>query len=196
MLHHPGMKLLVCFAGACCFAVLLTGCGSSGGGAQVPGTGPFDSRGNYVEAWADNPAKWRKPGSAAPRGQASDSVPEIARIEQPPMNSNPLASSASPTIISKPASAPKVDTLAPVTVRPKPKPTASPAVVAKPKPKPKVVSKPKVKPKPTPKRYVVKAGDSLSAIASRNGTSVSALQRANGVKGTLIRPGQSLVIPK
>ncbi len=196
MLHHPGMKLLVCFAGACAFAVLLTGCGSTGGGAQAPGTGPFDSRGNYVEAWADNPAKWRKPGSAAPLGQGSDSVPEIARIEQPPMNSNPLASSASPTIISKPAPAPKVDTLAPVTVRPKPKPTASPAVVAKPKPKPKVVSKPKVKPKPTPKRYVVKAGDSLSAIASRNGTSVSALQRANGVKGTLIRPGQSLVIPK
>jgi LysM repeat protein len=200
MLHHPGMKLLVCFAGACAFAVLLTGCGSTGGGAQAPGTGPFDSRGNYVEAWADNPAKWRKPGSAAPLGQASDSVPEIARIEQPPMNSNPLASSASPTIISKPVPAPRVDTLAPVPTRTKPKVTAASQVVAKPrvvsKPKPKVVSKPKVKPKPAPKRYVVKSGDSLSAIASRNGTSVSALQRANGVKGTLIRPGQSLVIPK
>lgn len=192
------MKLLVCLAGALAYAVLLTGCGSSGGGAQVPGTGPFDSRGNYVEAWADNPAKWRKPGSAAPRSAANDSVPEIAKIEQPPMNANPLATSASPTIISKPMPAPKVDTLAPVTTKPKPPLSSGPQVVSKPKVKPKlkVVSKPKVKAKPAPKRYVVKAGDSLSAIASRNGTSVSALQRANGVKGTLIRPGQSLVIPK
>jgi len=28
-------------------------------GDHPVGTGPFDSRGNYIEAWADNPAKWR-----------------------------------------------------------------------------------------------------------------------------------------
>lgn len=190
------MKLLVHLTGACAIAVLLTNCGSSGTGAQVPGTGPFDSRGNYVEAWADNPAKWRKPGGSTPSTSASDAVPEIAKNEQPPMNSVPLAANTSSATTSKPVPIIKVDTLTPVAAKPRPKPSASSEVVSKPKSKPKVVSKPKVKPKPAPKRYVVKAGDSLSAIASRNGTSVSALQRANGVKGTLIRPGQSLVIPK
>ncbi|MGC4014217.1 MAG: LysM peptidoglycan-binding domain-containing protein [Luteolibacter sp.] len=52
------------------------------------------------------------------------------------------------------------------------------------------------KPKTTSSRYTVKKGDSLSSIASRNKTSVSALQRANGIKGTTIQPGKTLVIPK
>jgi LysM repeat protein len=45
-------------------------------------------------------------------------------------------------------------------------------------------------------RYTVKKGDSLYVIARRNGTTVSALQRANGISGSLIHPGQRLVIPK
>lgn len=47
-----------------------------------------------------------------------------------------------------------------------------------------------------PSRYVVKKGDSLSSIASRNKTSVTALQKANGIKGSVIQPGKSLVIPR
>jgi len=43
--------------------------------------------------------------------------------------------------------------------------------------------------------YVVRSGDSLSAIAQRHGTTVSALQRANGVSGSAIRIGQKLIIP-
>jgi len=194
MNHDSGMKLLLWFAATGGFAVLLTGCGTSNSGGHVAGTGPFDSRGNYVEAWADNPAKWRKPGSAP---AATASVAEIARNEQPPMNSNPLASSVVPVVKVKPV--PKVDSLAPLVVKRKPQPREQ-ARVVKTVVKPKVVSKPKpkvaVKVKPATKRYVVKSGDSLSAIASRNGISVSALQRANGIKGTIIRPGQALTIPK
>ena len=45
--------------------------------------------------------------------------------------------------------------------------------------------------------YVVKSGDSLSAIASANGVTVSALMEANGIKkANQIRVGQKLVIPK
>ncbi|MEO7098607.1 MAG: LysM peptidoglycan-binding domain-containing protein [Luteolibacter sp.] len=44
--------------------------------------------------------------------------------------------------------------------------------------------------------YVVKKGDSLSSIASRNSTSVSALKRENGISGATIRPGETLTIPK
>ncbi len=47
-----------------------------------------------------------------------------------------------------------------------------------------------------PKTYTVKSGDSLERIAKRNGTTVKALQRANGIKGSRIRPGQKLTIPK
>ena len=38
----------------------------------------------------------------------------------------------------------------------------------------------------------VKKGDTLGAIARRNRTSVKALQKANGLKGTNIREGQKL----
>lgn len=151
------------------------------------GTGPFDSRGNYREEWADDPSKWRKPGSRS-QPAAVDEVPAIARNEQPPPSANPLATTpVSPTrpapsqvSVPKPSAGPQV-----VAERPKP-------VVAKPKPKPVV----KAKPKPKTTRHLVKKGDTLSAIAGRYGSSVSAIRSANGISGSLIRPGQSLVIPK
>ncbi len=43
--------------------------------------------------------------------------------------------------------------------------------------------------------YKVQSGDSLSRIASRNGTTVSALQAANGMNGTNLRIGQTLKLP-
>ena len=202
MLHHSAMKTALWFPASCALALALSSCGNNGGSSGSPQatTGPFDSRGNYVDEWADNPAKWRKGGSPSPHELKSDRLPEIARNEQPPQNSNPLP----PANVTKPA--PVISQTQVV----KPKPTAgrstevvrtkppaenpAPVVVkAKPKPKP-VVAKTKTKPKAT--RYVVKKGDSLSAIASRTGSSVSAIKSENGISGTLIRPGQSLVIPK
>lgn len=42
-------------------------------------------------------------------------------------------------------------------------------------------------------KYVtVRSGQSLSVIASRNGTTVAKLRRLNGIKGNMIRPGQRL----
>ncbi len=43
--------------------------------------------------------------------------------------------------------------------------------------------------------YTVAAGDTLNAIASRNGVSATALREANGLSSGLIRVGQTLVIP-
>jgi membrane-bound lytic murein transglycosylase D len=43
--------------------------------------------------------------------------------------------------------------------------------------------------------YTVRAGDTLSEIAERFGTSTGVLQRLNDLNGTLIRQGQRLVIP-
>ncbi|MFB6249853.1 MAG: LysM peptidoglycan-binding domain-containing protein [Salinibacter sp.] len=43
--------------------------------------------------------------------------------------------------------------------------------------------------------YAVRAGDTLSEIAQRFGTSIDVLQRLNDLSGTLIRQGQRLVVP-
>lgn len=43
--------------------------------------------------------------------------------------------------------------------------------------------------------YTVVAGDTLNAIARRNGTTTAAIKQANGLDGGMIRIGQKLVIP-
>ncbi|GIW47748.1 MAG: peptidoglycan endopeptidase LytF [Deltaproteobacteria bacterium] len=45
------------------------------------------------------------------------------------------------------------------------------------------------------KRYTVKKGDTLAVIARKFGVSVDSLKKANGLSGTFIKAGQSLVIP-
>ena len=49
---------------------------------------------------------------------------------------------------------------------------------------------------PNARTYTVKKGDTLGAIARRNGTSVKALKRANGLKSDLIHINQKLTIPR
>lgn len=190
------MRLAFQVSAAGLAAMLLTSCGSTGGstaGNHPSGTGPFDSRGNYIEDWADNPSKWKRGGGSVPSkpGESlvindeppADSVPipTAANTPQPPeITSRTVVSRPTPTnSVSKPAAS-------------KPKPT----VAATPKPKPKPVTvKPKPK-KPVTVRYTIKKGDTLSGIAARNRTTVAALQRANGIKGSLIQPGRTLVIPR
>jgi LysM repeat protein len=51
------------------------------------------------------------------------------------------------------------------------------------------------KPSVSGRRYVVVAGDSLSSIARRHGTSVTELRSLNDIKGNLIKLGQELRVP-
>ena len=178
------MKPVLWLPPSCAFILLLSGCAKDDPAiAGDPlGTGPFDRQGNYREDWVADPTKWTKPGK---RHEAPDDIPVIASNDQPPANANPLAPQGTPKPVTNRVESMPRET-AQRTESPKP-------VLVKPKPKPVVV---KAKPKPKSTRYVVKSGDSLSAIASRTGSSVSAIKSANGISGTLIRPGQSLVIPK
>ena len=205
------MKTVLCLSLVSAFALVLTGCGNSGSGSSGPqaSTGPFDNRGNYVEEWADNPSKWKRTGRGpSPHELKTDDLPQIASNDQPPQNSVPLVSAArvsrpEPVTNSVTASRPAVASTREVVVKSGRPVTQSESAVVKAKPKAKPEAKPKttvakVKPKPKPKatRYVVKKGDSLSTIASRNGTTVSAIKSANSISGTLIRPGQTLSLPK
>jgi nucleoid-associated protein YgaU len=166
-------------------------CTTTGGGGPVTsgpatsfnptGTGPFDHRGNYVEAWADAPQKWpRRSVAPAPSLEIPTADPSPALVQLPP----PVASD--------PAGNPAASTPAPTTPTPPPV-----AAVTTPKPKPaaaKPASKPK--PKPTVTRYTVKKGDTLYELSKRYGTPVAAIQKANGLKGSNIQIGQKLVIPR
>ncbi len=144
-----------------------------------PGYGPFDQNGNYVEAWADKPARqhnWnRKP---IPPGPVSRT---IARKDPSPLNlrEQPPVKRVPPLIAKAP---PK-----PVPAKPAPAPVKPAPAPAKPTPPPA--------PKPAAQHTVVK-GDTLYSLGRRYGTSVGAIQRANEITGTLIRIGQTLKIPR
>jgi LysM repeat protein len=238
MVHGFPMRVIFWIFPTLALVLALTGCGTSGTGGggsstQRAGTGPFDSRGNYVEEWADNPSKWRKPGSYTQPTTQTKSLSQITKVDQPPMHSVPLVTqkpqAAVATIAATQAVSelPKVEDPRPTVVKKAVKPereSERPKAEKEPtKPKPereserpktKVItktkssshqeakSKPKTKakviakPKPKSTRYTVRRGDSLSAIANRTGASVSSIKRANGISGNVIRPGQSLSIPK
>jgi LysM repeat protein len=192
------MKFPTRVAGLLVLALALPSCSTTGTGSGAlaanhpKGTGPFDSRGNYVEDWADNPTKWERATSipvSTPSRLIEPDPPLIARNEQPPMNAIPISTTVS-TVRPSPAPKPVASAAAkPVVAAAKPKPKAA-QTVSKPKPKATAAKK------PTTVRYTIRSGDSLSKIASRNGTTVSALQKANNIKGSLIMPGKVLVIPK
>ncbi|MSP13337.1 MAG: LysM peptidoglycan-binding domain-containing protein [Chloroflexi bacterium] len=68
--------------------------------------------------------------------------------------------------------------------------------VAAPAPVPVPIPAPFPGPIPGPNTYVVRPGDTLGYIAIRYGTSVTAVQLANGIAyASLIYPGQVLVVP-
>lgn len=60
--------------------------------------------------------------------------------------------------------------------------------------KPKPRTRPRIK-KPTIIIYKVKKGDNLSVIAHRSGTTVAAIRRTSGIKGSLIYAGQTIKVP-
>jgi LysM repeat protein len=82
---------------------------------------------------------------------------------------------------------------------PVPSPTARPTAAPTPQPTPQPTPAPTAVPTPAPppvQTYAVAEGDTLAAIAQRFGTTVGALQAANGIEDPdEIVIGQVLVIP-
>ena len=91
--------------------------------------------------------------------------------------------SATPTVTASP------------TASPTPTVTPSPSATPTPTPPPATVE-PTPVPAPTPRSYVVQEGDTLAAIAQQFGTTVEAIQAANGIEDPdTIAVGDVLVIP-
>ncbi|MBK1831178.1 LysM peptidoglycan-binding domain-containing protein [Verrucomicrobiaceae bacterium R5-34] len=195
-------SVILAMAATALLPLLLNSCGSSGGGSVSenrsnrgfnPGVGPFDSRGNYVEKWADDKSKGRWWRSSSVRESAVAKT-ETKKPTTPAVAPPVIASNVTPSPAA--ASRPTYQPRPPVgTSRPTPTPRPRPAVVSKPKPKPKPVARTKPKSKP-PIRHVIKKGDTLYGLSRKYGTSVTAIQRANGLKGTNLRIGKSLLIPR
>lgn len=78
------------------------------------------------------------------------------------------------------------------------RPSASPTPVANSTSSAASSSSPAPKPTSNPQvtRHTVRRGDTLSHIARRYGSSVAAIRRANGISGSLIYPGQRLIVPR
>jgi len=178
-------------------ALFLSACSNTSNvasGDHPTGTGPFDSNGNYREEWADDPSKWRRPGRAV-----SSETPLVAKNEQPPADSMPLASSTPARSKSESGSLksiPERPTKVAVSKSQELEHSKKTSISSS-KPKPSVErANSKTKPKASSSRYTVKKGDTLSTIASRNGTTVSAIKSANRISGSMIRDGQKLIIPK
>jgi LysM repeat protein len=137
----------------------------------------------------------------------------LAMVGPPPQGSYTIIPAPRP-----PAASPVTDPAKPAPVKPVPVPKPVPKpkapvvrkpgkITPKPAPKPKAKAKPapkpKAKPTPRPKPYTIKRGDTLSAIARRYDTTLSALKKANPVLfnrahkgGNLIRPGEKVKVTR
>jgi LysM repeat protein len=172
---------------ACLISLFLSSCANRDNEGNPLETGPFDSAGNYREDWVADPSKWNRPGSKP--GSSSDEIPLVSNNDVPPPDANPLAPAVSQP---KPTQTTSTRSKVQSNIKPTNRATASTRTGTKPKPKQPVV---KAKPKPKNRTYVIQNGDSLDKIARKTGSSVKAIQQANGIKGTLIHPGKVLVVP-
>lgn len=101
----------------------------------------------------------------------------------------------SPTATARVLTAPDATSLPSAATTPTPRPSPSPTLPPTPAPTPRPTSTPTPDPQPEARVHVVQPGDTLAAIAARYGTSVAAIQAANGLSGDVITIGQELVIP-
>lgn len=162
--------------------IVLTSCGSSGRDVEKKSNGefqadhgPFDSQGNYIEGWADNPPKRSYKKSTS----KSTTAKKITPTKITPKKSS-TTKSTSKSVPAKTTSKPKVI----------PKPTVKPTV--KPTIKPRKII-PKSKP---PVMHTVSKGDTIYGLARKYGADPNTIIKVNSIKNGMIRLGQRLVIPR
>lgn len=206
-MNLPNKLSIINIIKSCAAAFIIIGlnsCGSNGNVVKVSQTngfqqnhGPFDSNGNYIENWADNPPvrkiAWKP------------SVP-VKPTTKPISNpiSKPTRNIFSSFVKAKPAPVPNNTTVArtapPTPTYTTPPPTRTAYTPPK-KTTPPVVVKKSTAKKITPKAkppivHTIKKGDTLSGLARKYGTTVAAIQKVNNIRGTNIVLGKKLTIPR
>lgn len=156
--HNPPMSKCLLLATGGAIALGLSGCTGFSTAENPTGTGPFDSRGNYVEEWADNPSKWN--GQSVPKPSEASSQ-QVAKNESPPVVADRPAPPTQTTPISNP----------------KPKPVVKP----KPKPKPKTTVH-TVRKGDTLYGLAKKYGTTVGNIRKANGISGSIIRIGQKIK--------------
>lgn len=158
--------------------IFLTHCGSSGrvvekkaNGEYQPDHGPFDSKGNYIESWADNPPK---------RTYKRSSKRSSTRKSSSRTSKKPTSTSKKSYRTSKSKSNRKKSSTykKPTNTRKKSTPK-------------KIV--PKTKP---PIMHTVRKGDTVYGLARKFGASPNAIIKANNIRNGMIKIGQKLIIPR
>ena len=136
---------------------------------------PFDSSGNYVTAWA---AEGRS--SAGPSDYRSSRSHYESEDDPPPRRKPTTTSRSSSTARKSVSSSP-----------PKKKPSGSSSSSST-----TTAKKSSGSSGGGSTKHVVKSSDSLWSLAKKYGTTVEKIKSANGLKGTNIRDGAALKIPK
>lgn len=169
------MKIIKSFPTAI-IALGLSNCGSNGKVVEIEKTsgyqashGPFDSKGNYIESWADNAPKRKYVSKKSPTKKSTSTASSSSTYT--PKKTTP-----------KPTYTPKKTTTKP-TYTPKPYTPKTTAKKITPKSKPPIIHK-------------VSKGDTLYGIARKYGASISDIQTANSISGTSISIGKQLIIPR
>ena len=198
-LSHLSARSLAPFLGLSLISGFIASCSSGGGDSSMAGVGhgPFDSRGNYVEAWADNPEKWKGRSISTPPAVSEPEPVMLASNDAPPVDMTPVAAAPAPRPVQVASLKPSASS---TSIKPR---TSSTTVSTKAK---TTVAKAPVKAKPktvatksrasSSSRVVVKKGDTLYGLALRHKTSVTAIQKANGLRDSKLSIGRALVIPR
>ncbi len=145
----------------------------SGGTSSDPYASNYGTDGHYNPY----PGQSGYASSSTPKYQTPPAPPSLPPEPEPPANPYAFSGTKKVTPSSSSSSTTK-------------KSTASSTSAKKKSPTKKTTAK-----KSSGSRYTVVKGDTLSAIARKKGSSVAKIKAANGLKGDLIRLGQSLKIP-
>ena len=175
--------------------------------------------GRSAEATSADVASFESSHGGSATGKTPEPPPEPAPAPKPEPDrgrvvmkstsrSSPARTSSytpNPTPVPEPRPVAAVTPPPPKGTKPSPSPPPSPSSArpdSYPPPKKQVASstsgsKPKspAKPKPKGRSYTVKKGDTLSAIASRNSTTVAKIKAANGMSSDFLSIGKVLRIP-
>jgi LysM repeat protein len=174
--------------------------------ARRPGVTPgrLEAADGYVSTrlhLAPQPA-WRGFAGRARRSRSLLVVGGVAGVAAIGITGAAIAGSligtdgATPTASATPSSSEPSTPQPTATATPSPSPTAVATAPGTPTPQPTATPAPVVTPTPAPQTYTVVEGDTLAIIAQRFGTTVEALQAANGIEDpNTINVGQVLVIP-